>query len=55
MQPAYQRSGVGTALLEHLFTQADTLGLPIILEASVAGAPLYTRLGFQEVHVIRLT
>lgn len=36
-------------LMKWGFDEADKLGLPVWLEASPMGAPLYTRSGFQTV------
>src|SRR5256884_7514178 len=46
--PDQQRRGIGRALTEHLLTWPSRQQCPIaLLEASPAGAPLYTKLGFQ--------
>jgi ribosomal protein S18 acetylase RimI-like enzyme len=46
--PDLQRRGIGQALTEHLLTWLSRQQCPIaLLEASPAGAPLYTKLGFQ--------
>jgi ribosomal protein S18 acetylase RimI-like enzyme len=46
--PDQQRRGIGQALTEHLLTWLSRQQCPIaLLEASPAGAPLYTKLGFQ--------
>ena len=46
--PDQQKRGIGRALTEHLLTWLSRQQCPIaLLEASPAGAPLYTRLGFQ--------
>ena len=46
--PDQQRRGIGRALTEHLLTWLSRQQCPIaLLEASPAGAPLYTKLGFQ--------
>jgi GNAT superfamily N-acetyltransferase len=47
--PDAQRKGIGVALMEHLLTWLDSRGCPmVILDASEAGARMYTRLGFVE-------
>jgi GNAT superfamily N-acetyltransferase len=47
VDPAMQRRGIGQALLEALIVRARELGRSaVLLDASDAGAPLYTRLGF---------
>ena len=46
--PELQRRGIGRVLMEHLLAWLSDQQCPIaLLEASQAGAPLYTRLGFQ--------
>jgi len=46
--PDQQKRGIGQALTEHLLTWLSRHQCPIaLLEASPAGAPLYTKLGFQ--------
>lgn len=45
--PEMQRHGIGRALMEHLIDWLHARRCPsILLDASVAGAPLYDRLGF---------
>ena len=49
VHPAAQRRGVATLLMERLLAWLDGRGCPmVLLDASAAGAPLYTRLGFVE-------
>lgn len=46
--PEQQKRGIGQALTKHLLTWLSRKQCPIaLLEASQAGAPLYTKLGFQ--------
>ncbi|MFL5591595.1 MAG: GNAT family N-acetyltransferase [Ktedonobacteraceae bacterium] len=46
--PDQQKRGIGRSLTEHLLTWLSRQQCPIaLLEASPAGAPLYTKLGFQ--------
>src|SRR5205814_1881338 len=46
--PDQQRRGIGQALTQHLLTWLLRQQCPIaLLEASPAGAPLYSKLGFQ--------
>src|SRR5947199_8076165 len=46
--PDLQKRGIGQALTEHLLTWLSRQQCPIaLLEASPAGAPLYSKLGFQ--------
>lgn len=49
VDPTAQRSGVGRALIEHRFPQADSGGVPIYLETfNPANRPYYRALGFIE-------
>ncbi|KAH6650508.1 hypothetical protein F5144DRAFT_481517 [Chaetomium tenue] len=50
--PARQRSGAGSALLEWGVNLADSLGLPCRLEASPIGYGLYRKFGFEDVGVV---
>ena len=45
--PRYHRRGVGSLLLKHGLEKADSLGLPVYLDCSVGGKPLYERYGFK--------
>lgn len=45
VHPDHQRRGAGTLLVNWGFEKAKLLGLPAYLEASIAGYPLYLRLG----------
>ncbi|EMC91180.1 hypothetical protein BAUCODRAFT_152467 [Baudoinia panamericana UAMH 10762] len=47
--PNHHRRGVGAMHLEWGFEQANKLGLPVWLEASPIGRPLYARMGFDTV------
>lgn len=47
--PSHHRRGVGAMHLKWGFERADELGLPVYLEASPAGTPLYARMGFDTV------
>lgn len=47
VHPHAQRQGVGLALMEHLLAWLDRQRVPcVLLDASVAGQPLYEKLGF---------
>lgn len=47
VDPAYQRRGLALAMMRHLLAWLAARGNPVVLlDASVAGAPLYERLGF---------
>jgi GNAT superfamily N-acetyltransferase len=49
VHPAFQRRGIGHALMRHLLAWLDARGTPMsLLDASAAGAPIYARLGFVE-------
>ncbi|KAK5119168.1 hypothetical protein LTR85_007782 [Meristemomyces frigidus] len=47
--PQHHRRGVGAMHLKWGFEKADELGLPVYLESSPMGRPLYARMGFEEV------
>ena len=49
VDPKYQRRGIGAKLVKHGFSIARDGGLPVALEASVAGQGLYTKLGFKTI------
>ncbi|KAK9422937.1 hypothetical protein SUNI508_04604 [Seiridium unicorne] len=46
VHPAYQRRGVGRALIEWGIDLCDRSGLPIYLESSPTTMPLYKKMGF---------
>ena len=43
----HQRRGVGSLLVKHGLERADRLGLPVYLDSTASGKPLYERLGFE--------
>lgn len=47
--PNHHRRGVGALHLKWGIDEADKLGLPVYLEASEMGRPLYARWGFEDV------
>lgn len=47
--PAYQRRGIGASLIQYGLEKADKEGVPCYLTASPMGAPLYKKVGFEEV------
>ncbi len=50
VSPAYQRTGIGSLLLQPIIKQADKEGLPCYLETSTeGGVRFYQRLGFEVV------
>lgn len=48
-RPDFQGKGAGTALVKHGLALADEQNLPVWLEASAKGYPLYKKLGFEDV------
>ncbi|KAI4731931.1 acyl-CoA N-acyltransferase [Aureobasidium sp. EXF-10728] len=48
IDPAYQRRGVGSLLLDEGLQIADRCGVQAYLEATKAGRPLYARYGFED-------
>jgi ribosomal protein S18 acetylase RimI-like enzyme len=51
VEPATQRSGVGTALLRSMFDRLDTQGVPTFLETEKeANVPYYLKHGYEIVH-----
>ncbi|KAL3477637.1 acyl-CoA N-acyltransferase [Aspergillus californicus] len=54
VHPDYQRRGVARGLLEWGIAEAERLGLPVYLEATVAGRPVYERSGFEALQVAEL-
>lgn len=47
VHPDFQRRGIGQAIMEHLLEWATVRGATtVLLDATPAGVPLYTRLGF---------
>ncbi|KAF1811833.1 acyl-CoA N-acyltransferase [Eremomyces bilateralis CBS 781.70] len=49
VHPAFHRRGIGSQLLEHGLQFADEERVPVTLNASVAGRPLYEKSGFEVV------
>lgn len=48
IDPAYQRRGVGSLLLDQGMAIADRCGIQSYLEATTVGRPLYARYGYEE-------
>ena len=48
IDPAYQRRGIGSKLMEWGMERSKEEGIPITLDASSAGLRLYQKLGFRE-------
>lgn len=48
-EPSFQRQGMGHALVEYGNQLADQAGLPIFLQGSPYGYPIYTKHGFETV------
>jgi GNAT superfamily N-acetyltransferase len=53
VHPDYQRKGIASDLLKWGFEKSEQLGLPIYLEATAEGRPVYERYGFETVRVER--
>ncbi|KAL3443400.1 hypothetical protein BJX65DRAFT_199540 [Aspergillus insuetus] len=51
VHPDYQRRGIASDLLKWGFEKSEQLGLPIYLEATAEGRPVYERYGFETVKV----
>jgi len=54
VDPKYQRRGIGAKLVKHGFSMAREGGLPMALEATVAGKGLYSKLGFKAIQKSRI-
>ncbi|KAI5115838.1 hypothetical protein M0805_009601 [Coniferiporia weirii] len=54
VHPHFERRGVGSALLAHCTALADAAHMPLYLEATGPGAPLYAVRGFETISVLRL-
>ena len=52
--PAYQKRGLASRLLKHVFRFADEQGKPAYIEATADGFPLYQKLGFKEVDIVEV-
>ncbi|MCJ1310261.1 hypothetical protein MMC25_003923 [Agyrium rufum] len=52
--PAYQRRGMGKALVLYCNQQADVAGLPTFLQATQCGYPLYAQTGFEAVQHLEI-
>ncbi|THH09631.1 hypothetical protein EW145_g1860 [Phellinidium pouzarii] len=52
--PSHRRRGVAAVLLEQCIKICDAAHLPILVEPSVAGIPIYLRFGFKEVYRSRI-
>ncbi|KAH8896815.1 hypothetical protein GQ53DRAFT_743373 [Thozetella sp. PMI_491] len=53
-EPKHWGLGAGSALVRWGLQLADQLGLPVFLEASPQGYPVYRRLGFEDIDVLDL-
>jgi GNAT superfamily N-acetyltransferase len=47
--PDFQGRGAGKALLQWGFQKADSLAIPVYLESSDAGHPVYLKTGFSDI------
>lgn len=52
--PAYQRKGLGKLLLKHGLDLADSEGRKAYIEASEDGHPVYLKLGFRDVDLVKV-
>ncbi|KAH8116691.1 hypothetical protein DFH11DRAFT_1505314 [Phellopilus nigrolimitatus] len=52
--PSHRQRRVGASLLAHCIALADAARLPLLLESSPSGTPLYMRFGFTEVYRSRV-
>jgi len=52
--PAYQRRGLASKLLKHVLDSADREGKKAYIEATLAGYPVYERLGWKVVDVVEI-
>lgn len=54
IDPAYQRKGVGHALVQWGVGKADEMGVEAVVEGSVPGRPLYEKYGFEFRKIVTL-
>lgn len=54
VDPNYQRRGIGAKLVEQGLSMAREGGLPMVLEATVAGKGLYVKLGFKQIRKLEI-
>ncbi|CZT50304.1 uncharacterized protein RSE6_11261 [Rhynchosporium secalis] len=54
VSPSHQRLGLGSRLLKHVLDQADREIRKCYIEATSAGHPVYFKLGFRDVDVLKL-
>ena len=52
--PAFQRRGIATAITEFLGRTLAAYGCASVLDASLAGGPVYERMGFADCGVTRV-
>ena len=50
--PKHQRRGAGGLLLKTMTEEADKLGVPVHLEATPEGEPLYVKWGFERTQLV---
>nr|OQO27830.1 hypothetical protein B0A51_04665 [Rachicladosporium sp. CCFEE 5018] len=53
--PKWRKQGVGTMCVQRGLDRCRELGIPAYLEASSEGVPVYQKLGFEEMGVLRRT
>lgn len=52
VDPSFQRRGIGAALLRWGLEQAARERVPVLLFGSAKGAPLYQKLGFEDIGLV---
>jgi GNAT superfamily N-acetyltransferase len=52
--PDYQKKGLATILLNHVFDLADAEGRKVYVESTMAGHPVYERFGFRDIDLLRV-
>lgn len=49
--PTYQRRGIGRALINFAIANIDHQSMPVYLDATVSGSPLYEKMGWKVVDI----
>lgn len=52
--PSYQRRGLASKLLKHVFQMADKEGKMSYIEATAAGFPVYQKIGYRQVDIVEV-
>jgi GNAT superfamily N-acetyltransferase len=50
--PDFQKQGIGRAIIDFALTNVDLGGLPVYLNSSLSGAPLYQKMGWKVVDTV---